>query len=188
MVKINGQRVEPGEIEAVIRRIDGIKDAVVKDFIDSTGQTFLAAYYITDSEVSEDTLRAELSAKLPGYMVPTYFTQLENFPVNANGKLDRGALPKPDSGRLRAEYAAPKNERQRLICEAFGEVLGIEEIGLNDDFFSLGGDSIKVLMLQKALRDKEIEISASSVFEGKRPRSRHSRLLLQIHIRLQERR
>ena len=169
MVKINGQRVEPGEIEAVIRRIDGIKDAVVKDFIDSTGQTFLAAYYITDSEVSEDTLRAELSAKLPGYMVPTYFTQLESFPVNANGKLDRGALPKPDSGRLRAEYAAPKNERQRLICEAFGEVLGIEEIGLNDDFFSLGGDSIKVLMLQKALRDKEIEISASSVFEGKTP-------------------
>ena len=169
MIKINGQRVEPGEIEAEIRRTDGIKDAVVKDFIDSTGQTFLAAYYIAESEIGEDIIKAALSEKLPEYMIPAYFTRLEKFPVNANGKLDRGALPMPEIDRRRAEYIPPENERQRHICEAFGEILGIADIGINDDFFSLGGDSIKVLMLQKTLRNRGVEISASSVFDGRTP-------------------
>ncbi len=170
MIKINGQRVEPGEIEAEIRRTDGIKDAVVRDFIDSTGQTFLAAYYTAESEIGEDIIRSALLEKLPQYMIPAYFTRLEKFPVNANGKLDRGALPKPDIDRRRAEYIPPENERQRHICEAFGEILGIADIGIRDDFFSLGGDSIKVLMLQKTLRNRGVEISASSVFDGKTPK------------------
>ena len=128
MIKINGQRVEPGEIEAEIRRTSGIKDAVVRDFIDSAGQTFLAAYYTAESEIVEDIIRFALSEKLPGYMIPAYFTRLEKFPVNANGKLDRGALPKPDIDRRRAEYIPPENERQRHICEAFAEKFAAETI------------------------------------------------------------
>lgn len=170
MVKINGQRVEPGEIEASIRMLDGIKDAVVKDFTDKTGQTFLAAYYLSDSEKDDKELKALLSEKLPDYMVPDYFVRLEKLPVNANGKLDRSALPKPDLNRRRAPYAAAENDRQRAVALAFESVLGIDKIGINDDFFSLGGDSIKVIMLQKALREKGIEISASSVFDAPTPK------------------
>ncbi len=169
MIKINGQRVEPGEIEAALRRLDGVKDAVVKDFIDTSGQTFITAYYITDTALSEEELKAALSAKLPAYMVPSFFTRLEKLPVNANGKLDRNALPKPDIEHRRTDYAAPENERQKLICEAFGEVLGIDKVGINDDFFSLGGDSIKVLMLQKALRSRGIEVSAHTIYNAQNP-------------------
>ena len=170
MLKINGQRVEPGEIESAIREIDGISDTAVKDFIDATGQIFLAAYYISDSEKNEKELKKALSSKLPKYMVPEFFVRLEKLPVNANGKLDRMALPKPEIDLRRAEYKAPENDRQRLIAQAFEEILGIENIGINDEFFALGGDSIKVLMLQKALREKGIEISASSVFTSQTPK------------------
>ena len=170
MLKINGQRVEPGEIESAIRETDGIRDTAVKDFIDATGQIFLAAYYISDSEKDEKELKKALSLKLPEYMVPEFFVRLEKLPVNANGKLDRAALPKPDIDLRRAEYKAPENERQKLIAQAFEEILGIKNIGINDEFFALGGDSIKVLMLQKALREKGIEISAGSVFTAQTPK------------------
>lgn len=169
MIKINGQRVEPGEIEATLRNLDGVKEAAVRDFIDASGQTFITAYYITDAPLSEDDIKAELSAKLPDYMVPAFFTKLEKLPVNANGKLDRNALPKPDIGHRRTEYTAPENERQKLICEAFSEVLGIDIAGINDNFFSLGGDSIKVLMLQKALRNRGIEVSTNTVYSAQTP-------------------
>ena len=169
MIKINGQRVEPGEIESEIRKLDGVKDAVVKDFNDSSGQTFLAAYYIGEKK-SEEELKAELSGKLPDYMVPTFFTYLNKFPVNANRKLDRNALPRPDFRHRREVYAAPSNEREESICTAFEAVLDIDHIGVNDDFFALGGDSIKVMRLQKTLREDGIEIFASSVFNAPTPK------------------
>ncbi len=169
MIKINGQRVEPGEIEAALRKLEGVKEAAVKDYTDSSGQTFITAYYITDTGVGEDSIRTALSAVLPAYMVPAFFTRLEKLPVNANGKLDRNALPRPDISRRRTEYTAPQNERQELICEAFGEVLGIDRVGINDDFFALGGDSIKVLMLQKVLRNKGTEIPARAIFSAQTP-------------------
>lgn len=170
MVKINGQRVEPGEIEAEMRRIEGIFDAIVKDFIDASGLTFLAAYYLSDEEKSETKLKQALSRTLPEYMIPVSFTRLEKFPVNANGKLDRRMLPKPDLGRRRAAYTAPENEKQAWVAEAFETVLNVHGIGIDDDFFSLGGDSIKVMMLQKALGEKGIQVSSRTVFEAHTPR------------------
>lgn len=170
MIKINGQRVEPGEIEAAVRRLPGIGDAVVKDFIDPSGQTWLAAYYLSDAEHDEEALRAALAGQLPDYMIPSRFVRLERFPVNASGKLDRKALAAPDLKRNGAEYVAPESERQATVAAAFAAVLGAEKVGIDDDFFSLGGDSIKVIMLQKALREAGIDVPARAVFEARTPR------------------
>ena len=171
MIKLNGQRVEPGEIEAAIRALDGIADAVVKDFVDPAGQIFLAAYYLSDGERDEEALKRALAETLPDYMVPARFVHLERFPVNANGKLDRKALRAPDLSRSRAAYAAPENDRQAKTAAAFEAVLGAETVGIDDDFFSLGGDSIKVIMLQKALHEAGIDVSSQTVFEARTPRA-----------------
>lgn len=171
MVKINGQRVEPGEIEAEIRRLDGVRDAVVRDFTDAGGQVMLAAYYIGGENWDEKGIRETLKSSLPEYMIPAAFIRLEKFPVNANGKLDRGALPRPETVRRRAAYAAPENERQRKITAAYENTLGIREIGLDDDFFLLGGDSIKLMILQKELRKAGIERTSRDLFEATTPRA-----------------
>ena len=171
MVKINGQRVEPGEVEAALRAINGIDDAAVKDFTDETGQTYLAAYYVSDGEMAEPALREALGRTLPEYMIPTAYLRLDRLPLNANGKLDRGALPLPDKGVARAAYAAPEDDKQRRVVDAYEEVLGLSRVGIDDDFFALGGDSIKVIMLQRALRERDMEVPASIVFEVRTPRA-----------------
>ena len=80
-------------------------------------------------------------------MVPAFVVQLDSIPLNVNGKVDRKALPMPDTSVLRAEYAAPRNDAEKALCEAFGEVLGIADIGIHDDFIRLGGDSLKAIAL-----------------------------------------
>ncbi len=169
MLKINGQRVEPGEIEAKIREIPGVTDTAVKDFTDTTGQTFLVAYYVAGSEIDESVIREALKKKLPDYMIPAFYVGLDRMPLNANGKLDRGALKNPDIGAKRTAYRAPENELQEKIVRAYEKVLVLSEIGIDDDFFSLGGDSIKVMMLQQVLKDMGITVAASDVFEAHTP-------------------
>ena len=171
MVKINGQRVEPGEIEAKLRRIEEISDAAVKDFTDASGQTFLVAYYVLKKELEEPVIRETLKGMLPDYMLPSFFVRLDRLPVNANGKLDRGALKNPDIGEKRTVYAAPENELQEKIVKAYEKVLDLSGIGIDDDFFSLGGDSIKVIMLQRLLKEMDVTVAASEVFEAHTPRA-----------------
>jgi len=171
MIKINGQRVEPGEIEIKVREIEGVKDAAVKDFTDNTGQTFIVAYYVADSQMDDEVIRKELSNKLPDYMVPSFYVWLERLPINANGKLDRNALKNPDTSAKKASYVAPENELQEKIVKAYEKVLLLSKIGIDDDFFSLGGDSIRVVMLQKALKDEGITVAASDIFATHTPRA-----------------
>ncbi len=171
MIKINGQRVEPGEIEVKVREIQGVTDAAVKDFTDTTGQTFLVAYYVSKSEMDEAELKAALDNKLPEYMIPSFFVWLNRLPVNANGKLDRGALKNPDIGAKKTSYVAPENEIQEKIVKAYEKVLAVTGIGIDDDFFSLGGDSIRVIMLQMALKETGINVAASDVFAAHTPRA-----------------
>lgn len=169
MVKINGQRVEPEETVSAMRRISGISDAAVRDFEDESGEVFFVGYYVSETGYDEDELHSELSALLPDYMIPRRFVRLYRLPVNANGKLDRSALPKPGPKRKQAIYKLPENERQKQICEAFGNVLGLSDIGTTEDFFALGGDSIKVMMLQNELRKNGIFVSAKAVFGAHTP-------------------
>ncbi len=168
MVKINGQRVEPGEIETIIKNTDGIFDAVVKDFKNRYGQVYLVAYYVEKEPVEVDEIRTAIAQKLPSYMIPSFFVKLGKLPVNANGKLDRAALPEVEAGKFKNEYAAPETDLQKALCAAFEKVLGVERVGIDDDFFALGGDSIKSAM---TARECELYfVSIADIFKGKTPR------------------
>lgn len=97
MIKVNGQRIEPGEIEAVMKSVPGVADAIVKDFTNARGNTYICGFYISDDTVTKEMIWAEIKAKLPDYMLPGFFVRMDAFPVNQNGKLDRMALPDPKS-------------------------------------------------------------------------------------------
>lgn len=168
MVKINGQRVEPGEIEEAIRKCDGIADAAIKAFTNEYDQTYLCAYYIEKSPMDEAALRKTLGAVLPEYMLPAFFVKLDKFPLNSNGKLDKKALKRPDTARFQREYAAPENDAEKAICTAMEEILKLERVGTADDFFLLGGDSIKAVMLADALKDMGADVSL--IFAGRTPK------------------
>ncbi len=176
MVKINGQRVEPGEIEAIIKQSDGIHDAALKDFKNQYGQVYLVAYYVENKPVEPEDLREAIAQKLPPYMIPAFFVRLDKLPVNANGKLDRGALIAPEAGSFKNDYIAPETDMQKTLCSAFEEVLGVENVGVDDDFFALGGDSIKCAMVSE--KCGVYKITTADIFSGKTPRM-IERLLIQ---------
>ncbi len=147
MVKVNGQRVETMEIEAKLTDIPKITNAAVKAFEDSDGQNYLVAYYVAEGEIEEASVRSTLRKTLPEYMIPRFFVRLGEMPKNDNGKLNRLALLPPSTDRYKAAYTAPADATERALCEAFEEVLHCGTVGTSDDFFALGGDSIKVLRL-----------------------------------------
>ncbi len=152
MVKINGQRVEIGEVEVQMGKVRDIKTAVIRSFVDDNGQTYLCGYYTSDRDIPDAEIRMLLSKKLPSYMIPRFLVHLDAFPLNPSGKLDRKALQEPSAEDFRSEYAAPVTEEEKKVCAAFEKILKVERVGINDDFLSLGGDSIKVVMLQEELR------------------------------------
>ena len=165
-VKIRGFRIELGEIESRIREIEGIKECAVIARADSTGDKAIYAYYTSDSEVSVSEIRDRLSASMPEYMVPAYMMQIEAIPVTRNGKLDRRALPEIGSKTTR-EYAAPKNAEEEAICKAFSEILNVEQVGVKDSFFELGGDSIKAIRIISKLRNAGYTATVKDVMNGK---------------------
>ena len=142
-VKIRGHRIETGEIEAAIRQQPEIKDVVVITYKNAGGEYELVAYYILNPGLTVN-LRERLSAKLPSYMVPAYLVPLEKFPITSNGKLDKIALPLPQQIQARqTDYVAPRNETDRTIIQIWEDVLEKEKIGIKDNFFDLGGHSLK---------------------------------------------
>ena len=166
MIKINGNRVEPAEIERHAKEILGIKWCVAKGFVDED-KAFLCLYYTEDIEFDVIELKEKLGAVLPYYMIPAYYIKLDEVPLLANGKLNKKALPKPDTSIFRAEYVKPRNELETKICKGMEEVLGIENVGIRDDFFQLGGDSLSVMRLLIYL-DWE-QLSSPDVYVGITP-------------------
>lgn len=167
MVKINGQRVEIGETEIQIAQIDGINEAAVKAFDNEYGQTYLVGYYKSDEGVTPETVRNALEQRLPDYMIPTFFVQLDALPRNVHGKIDRKALNAPDASRFKSTYKAPETETEKKLCVAFEKILACGKVGVNDDFFALGGDSVKVMKLQTMCDAPGL--STSIIFEEKTP-------------------
>ncbi|MCF0218923.1 MAG: non-ribosomal peptide synthetase [Muribaculaceae bacterium] len=169
MVKINGQRVDMGEVEVAMSKIDGIRAAAVKDFVNSAGQTYLAGYYVADIEPAAYTIETELAKKLPDYMIPRYFVRLDKLPTNMNGKLNKAALKEPDTQDYKQLYVAPSTNEETALCNAFEKVLSCGRVGINDDFFALGGDSILVIHL---IGECHIEgLQTRHVFAGKTPKN-----------------
>lgn len=155
-VKIRGHRVELGEIESRIIACDAIKEAVVLDY-EEKGSKYLCAYYSTDKGINEKTIRAQLSEKLPDYMIPSNFIRVDALPLTHNGKINRSLLPKP-SIEQRKNYKAPKSDKDKIIVDIFEKVLSVKSIGMDDNFFSLGGDSIKAIQITSKLSEKNISM------------------------------
>jgi amino acid adenylation domain-containing protein len=153
-VKLRGFRIELGEIEAVLCRHDAVRDAIVIAREESNGEKRLIAYFVGDAETSE--LRSYLNERLPDYMVPAVWMKLDALPLTANGKVDRKALPVPDSQRpdLASAYIAPRSAIERDIAAVWQEVLAIENVGVNDNFFDLGGHSLQAVRVHGKLRAK----------------------------------
>lgn len=152
MIKINGNRVEPGEIEEVLKRVLHISNAVVKGFVNEN-RAYLCAYFISDElknhevlndvgTVSAEKIKALIQDYLPYYMIPTYYVLLNQYPVNQNGKLSKKDLQAPDTDDYRSDYAAPENDAEKYFCDCFAAVLQLDRVGVNDDFYLIGGDSL----------------------------------------------
>jgi len=139
-VKLNGYRIELGEIENNIMLFPGIKACRVLVYQDET-QKRLTAYYVDDGQTQEAELIQFLYPRLPHYMVPSAFIHMDALPLNSSGKLDRKALPAPQSPQERS-YVAPENELEKSLCDLWQSVLNVEKVGMEDDFFALGGTSI----------------------------------------------
>ncbi|MBB5857894.1 non-ribosomal peptide synthase/polyketide synthase [Amycolatopsis umgeniensis] len=159
--KIRGFRVEPGEIEAVLERHDDVAQAVVLVREDRPRVKQLVAYVV--STVDRADLRRFAAERLPEYMVPAAFVALDALPVLSNGKLDRKALPAPDYAELTGGRA-PETAREKALCALFAEVLDVPELGADDDFFALGGDSIVAMRLVSRARAAGLKITPHEVF------------------------
>ncbi|MBR4514792.1 MAG: amino acid adenylation domain-containing protein [Lachnospiraceae bacterium] len=160
-VKIRGNRVELSEVEAVIRKMDIVKDVTVKTF-SVGGNNELTAYIVsdeTDSKVLKDKVSDYLSGRVPDYMVPSFVIRMDSIPLSINGKVDKRALPEVDFNLLHAEYVAPRNELEERIVREFERVFELDRVGINDDFVSLGGDSLTAVRLLAGLRDSGITIA-----------------------------
>ena len=165
-VKIRGNRIELEEIERQLLGHDQIKEAVVAAKDDNRGGKYLCAYYISSLPLEPLELREYLSGKLPGYMVPAHFIRLDKMPLTHAGKINRKTLPNPDEITVDQErkYLAPRNELEKTIAEIWQDVIGIDNVGINDNYFSLGGDSINAIRITARLRKANLKLELADLF------------------------
>lgn len=166
-VKIRGYRVELGEIEHHLLNFPGIQQAVVIDQQESGGQRSLCAYIVGAEETNSSEIRRYLAGLLPTYMIPSDFVYLQEIPLTPNGKVDRKALPKPDKGkRGRSDHVTSHcNDTQKKLMEVYQHVLAVDQIGLDDDFYDLGGDSIKAIQITSKLRQQGFHVKTKDITE-----------------------
>ncbi|MEV5242009.1 amino acid adenylation domain-containing protein, partial [Streptomyces cinnamoneus] len=166
-VKLRGFRIELGEIESALATHPQVAQAAVLVRKDQNGTAALVAYVVTDgARADQAELRRYVADSLPSYMVPSAFVQLSEFPVTTHGKLDRAALPSPDFGALLGSRG-PRTPQEEMLCGLFAEVLGLERVGIDGNFFELGGDSIVSLQLISRIRSVlGINVGNRAVFEA----------------------
>ncbi|MFF7841495.1 amino acid adenylation domain-containing protein [Streptomyces ossamyceticus] len=172
-VKVRGFRIEPGEVEAALTAHPGIAQAAVVARAHGTTKQlvgYVVPAYSSDSTstdlragVETADLRAFVGQRLPDFMVPSAFVVLDRLPLAPNGKLDRKALPEPEF--TAGAYRAPGTERERILAEVYAEVLGLERVGVDDDFFAVGGDSIRSIQVVSRARAQGVEVTPRQIFE-----------------------
>ncbi|MER7989945.1 amino acid adenylation domain-containing protein, partial [Streptomyces noursei] len=164
-VKVRGFRVELGEVEEALAAHRDVSQAVAVVRTDARGVKRLVAYVVGNG-VQSRQLAEFLGASLPAYMIPTAFVVVDGLPLTANGKVDRRALPEPDlSGLSEAEYVAPRTPVEEAVAGVFAEVLGVERVGVRDDFFRMGGDSIRAVQAVSRLRRVGLEVPVRELFD-----------------------
>ena len=167
MIKINGNRVEPAEIEKAVKSALGVDWAAIRAFDDGR-RNYICAYYVDEPKVNIDTAKNQLRKMLASYMMPSYFMRINQIPTNGNGKFSRNDLPVPDSSKRNNEYIAPDGETEKQLCEAMQQVLKRDRVGAYDDFYEIGGDSLTSIKLITLLNWDLLE--AAMVYEGRTPR------------------
>ncbi|WP_139357847.1 condensation domain-containing protein, partial [Clostridium beijerinckii] len=164
-VKIRGFRIELGEIENRLLENENIKEATVLVKENKDGEKYICAYVVSENSLEELDLRNYLRETLPEYMIPSYFVKVEKMPLTRNGKINRRALPEPNLNATLTEYEAPRNEVEEILASIWSEVLGIEKIGINDNFFEIGGHSLKAMMLiSKIHKELNKEVPLKELF------------------------
>ncbi|MBG7343651.1 non-ribosomal peptide synthase/polyketide synthase [Pseudomonas aeruginosa] len=168
-VKLRGLRIELGEIEARLLEHPWVREAAVL----AVDGKQLVGYVVLESEGGDwrETLAAHLATSLPEYMVPAQWLALERMPLSPNGKLDRKALPAPEVSVAQAGYSAPRNAVERTLAEIWQDLLGVEQVGLDDNFFSLGGDSIVSIQVVSRARQAGLQLSPRDLFQHQNIRS-----------------
>lgn len=170
-IKIRGFRIEPGEIAAVLTSHPQIKEALVTARTVGNGDNRIVAYFVSDAKDDLKTVLPEfLKSKLPDYMIPAAFVPLEAIPLTVHGKVDQTALPAPDWGWTSKPYIAPRNDREATICSLMASLLQLEQVGVTDDFFEIGGDSLLVTQLVIRLRETyKTELLLPQLFSHRTP-------------------
>ena len=165
-VKIRGLRIELGEIENAICGIDGISQAVVVVRKNAEGRQLICAFY-TGTEIDAKDIRNHIGKKLPKYMLPHIFTHLDEMPLTSSGKVNRKALPEVDLENIAndTEYVAPETQMQKALCKLIELVLGTTPVGIADDFFDLGGDSLKAIEFVSKAHNEGIYFNLQNVFD-----------------------
>lgn len=166
-VKIRGFRIEPNGIEATISRYAGVDTALVMVREDQPGDKCLVAYIATrEKNFNSVQLKRFLQEELPAYMVPSALVVLAQLPITANGKIDRAALPAPIREVANVDtHIAPRTDREKLLCDIWAELLGLEEVGIGDNFFVLGGDSIILIQMISRVRRQGYQLFPKQVFQ-----------------------
>jgi amino acid adenylation domain-containing protein/non-ribosomal peptide synthase protein (TIGR01720 family) len=167
-VKLRGFRIELGEIESQLLNHEEIREAVVisKEYED--GEKYLCAYIVSDHDFGISEMREYLSRELPDYMIPQYFVKLKELPLTSNGKINRKELPEPHGIGLETniEYIAPTNAIEKILVEIWEEVLGRNRIGVNENFFEIGGDSIRIIQIAAKMNEAGYKIEMRDFFQN----------------------
>ena len=163
-IKINGQRIEVDEINRQIERNEDISQAVT---VSNSGNTQLYSYIVSDDVIDTDRILDDLGNVLLPFMVPTSIMQIDSIPLNNNGKIDIKRLPKPKAAKYK--YAPPTNAVEEAVVKAWENVLDVKGVGINDNFYRLGGDSIKAIRIVSLLQNEGIICSPSDILNYKTP-------------------
>jgi amino acid adenylation domain-containing protein/non-ribosomal peptide synthase protein (TIGR01720 family) len=167
-VKIRGYRIELGEIKKKLTEHPAIEDALVMAMESAGNAKELAAYLITNAMPDIPELRQFLGQGLPEFMIPKYFIALEKFPLTVNGKIDKRALPDPariSESEAAPEYVAPRNETEDRIAKIWQEMFGKKQIGIHEDFFSMGGDSVRAIQMSSRFSEANLPLKARDMFQ-----------------------
>lgn len=166
-IKIRGFRIEPEEIECEIQRTELVKEAAVIARDGKNNEKYLCAYYVRKKECSTQQIRERLEKSLPYFMLPSFYIEMNKLPLTANGKLDKTLLPEPDAtAGIMEGYAAPENEIETKLANMWEQILGVERVGVKDDFFVLGGHSLRAnILAAKIEKVFNVRISIRTIFK-----------------------
>lgn len=163
MVKVNGQRVEPGEVESAVMKMEGVKNVIVKGFDNGRNSQYLCAFYIADRDITQQEFKTLLDTLIPPYMQPSVYVRMESFPLNANGKINRLVLEAPQRDMAKTDVVPPKTDREYALLEIAHNVLGNDDFGVTDNLYELGMDSICAAEFAAMAEEKDYIVKPNDI-------------------------